>query len=144
MTNEDTAKLMTGVHNKLFSDFGLMSDLPYELANTVANVYWRYFQQKVDSAPHITIEELTMRAVEFNGIKETITKFRLMPSEGVHQSLIDYMAEVILSAVKYRIPDFESKSLLRCKIERMFRKSQDIPNLVKVLRLYNRDDAHNA
>jgi hypothetical protein len=45
MTSEDSDKLVRITYNALRSEFGFMGDLPCEIANTVANVYFRYFQQ---------------------------------------------------------------------------------------------------
>ena len=57
MTSEDTDKLVTVTYNALRSEFGFMGDLPFDVANTVANIYFRYFQQAMDSAPPITLDE---------------------------------------------------------------------------------------
>lgn len=136
MTREDTEKLSMITHKKLYSDFGLMNDLPYALANTVANVYWRYFEQTMNSTPTISTQELATRMAEFEGTPGMITEFRLLPLKGASKLAIAACAFFYVNICKYRIPDVYHKTFIRCAIERLFRKHQDIPNLVRTLQLY--------
>jgi len=137
MTSQDIDELTRLTCGALKSDFGFMGDLPLDLANTVANIYFRYFQQGVDSAPPITLEELVIRQKEYEAIQHFIAEFRSLRQKGeVSQFHMDILKDVLLDTFKYRILDAGSKMPIRRMMERKFRKTQDIPDLVKFLQLY--------
>ena len=84
MTSEDTEKLATVTYKALRSEFGFLGDLPFEVANTVANVYFRYFQQAMDSAPVISMAESITRQSDFESIRGVIAEFRQLRPRGAH------------------------------------------------------------
>src|SRR5207244_2770081 len=90
MNDEDIEKILGVTHRALKSQLGTMGDLPYEVANTVANVHFRFFQPIVDSAPPISTEELLTRRAEYESMPRAVSAHRTLLQKGAHQSLIDY------------------------------------------------------
>jgi|SRR5882724_5215455 len=136
MTREDAYKLGMVTYSAVKSQLGLLGDLPYELANSVANIYWRYFEGAMDSAPPMSMEEMDIRTSQFNAISGVISEFRRLQGKGVTKNDRDAIAFYFVNMCKYRITGADKKTPIRCMIERRFRKSYDIPDLVKTLLLY--------
>jgi hypothetical protein len=59
MTPEDVKNTFMLTHVNLKDDFGSLHDLPYELANSVANIYWRHFEQGHDLPPNYPLRSGT-------------------------------------------------------------------------------------
>ena len=135
MTNQDTEKLFAATYGALKADFGLMGDLPHEVANVVANVYLRYFEQGVASAPDVSPEEFNTRVDEYRRMANAIAEFRKF-SQNETASHTAILADYYIDVFKFRMPDALTKMPIRRMIERKFRKSQDIPKLIDALGLY--------
>jgi hypothetical protein len=140
-------------------DLGRLDDIPYELANTVANVYYKYFNQALDemkrainnpgSIPKEMKRETNMhdglisfleKSAKFKADFEAVPKF----IEGLREidkyeqpNLYQAAANFILDCLKYNIKDANKKTELRRTIERKVRRGnvQEIPNLVDFLDL---------
>jgi hypothetical protein len=135
MTNQDKEKLFTVTYSKLEADFGLMGDLPHEVANVVANVYLRYFEQGLASATAIPHDEFNTRVNEYQNMVKVVAEFRKF-SKSQTADHIEILADFIVDVYKFRMPGALTKMPIRRMIERKFRKSRDIPNLINVLQLY--------
>lgn len=138
-------------------DLGPLDDLPHELANTVANVYYRYFNHTVDMMkqaannpgwiPKQVKRETDMLAgltsfmedtARFMSDLKTVSKFiKALREIDKHREPNPYQlaVEFILDCLKYDIKDAHKKTGLRRMIERKFRNArvQEIPNLVDLL-----------
>jgi hypothetical protein len=136
MTTEDTEKLLTITHNALKAKFGLMGDLPYEFANTVANIYFRFFQQGMNSAPTISSEERSIRLREYEKIAKIVEETRVLMRTCNDHLLINVSVAFIIDVCKYRMQNADKKTGIHRMIERKFLPHQDIPDLVKGLQLY--------
>jgi len=124
-------------HVKLKEDFGTLDDLPYELANAVANVYWRQFEQGHPSSPILPAEESIMREVEYKAAKAAIKEFRIMRARNdCSAGLVAYTVDYLLDVLRHRIPDANNKRPIWRRIQRVKYPSRDQPNLVRSLRLY--------
>lgn len=135
MTTEDTEKLFIITHSALKADFGLMGDLPHEVANVVANVYLRYFEHGLASAPPIPYDEFNTRVSEQERMVKVVAEFRKF-SQNQSAEKTEILADFIVDVFKFRMPDALTKMPIRRMIERKFRKSRDIPNLINALQLY--------
>lgn len=142
MTHEDTTKVLMATYSTIESELGLLGDLPFELANTVANVYFRYFEMGVNSSPLLSIEQIARRQVERESIPKVISNYRVVKQKSTDQPfvnsefIIDDMAECIIDVYSYQISDAPTKMLILRRIERKFRKTKDISDLVRGLQLY--------
>jgi len=139
------------------NDLGSLDDLPYELANTVANVYYKYFnhtfevmRQAANNPGWIPKEmkretDLRVGLLSFledsarvmsdveavPGFIELLRKIDKRRQPNLYQNRV----ELILDCLKYDIKDAHKKIGLRRMIERKIRKAtvQEIPNLVDLL-----------
>lgn len=143
--------------NAIRKNMGSLYDLPYELANTVANVYYRYFQhaielmrQSADNRGWIPKErEKDMWAGLSSFLDDTArlnSDFEAVPKfiEGLRRidkhsqpKLYQFTVDFILDCLKYDIKRAHEKTGLRRMIERRFRrvKVREIPNLVDFLKI---------
>ena len=143
--------------NAIKKDLVSLDDLPYELANTVANVYYRYFNQAVDVAkqaannpgwiPKQMKRETDMLSgltsfledsARFKNDLETAPKFiETLREIDKHKqpNLYQLSVDFILDCLKYDIKDASKKTGLRPMIERKFSKAKEreIPNLIDLL-----------
>lgn len=135
---------MESMHN----DLGNVDDLPAELVNTLANVYYRFFalQEHMSSGSKSRLLEPfmppagdtlaafknlnqfnaeTLSAIKF--AKNLVQAARLARSQ--NPNLFPYMVTLMLDMLKYNIKNANSKSIIRRFIEREFMsKSYEIPN----------------
>ncbi|MFH1934452.1 MAG: hypothetical protein ABIN18_23125 [Pseudomonadota bacterium] len=138
-------------------DLGNIDDLPYELANTVANVYYKYFDQALDimkrasNNPGWIPKEMKRETDMLEGLTSFVEKYARFNSdlkavpgfiEGLrgidkHEkpNLYQFTVDFILDCLKYDIKDVNKKTGIRRMIERKVRKGkvQEIPNLVDLL-----------
>ncbi len=138
-------------------DLGNIDDLPYELANTVANVYYRYFNQAIDvikagsNKPNWVPQEMEQEADVFEGLSSFLDKSAKIKSDVKRVSehinnlrdidkqnqpnLYQYIVAFILDGLKYDIKNAHKKSGLRRMIERKLKKGnvQEIPNLIDLI-----------
>jgi hypothetical protein len=135
---------------------GTLRDLPYELANVVANIYYRYFElygdglpdyktftslkdipEKVHPADFMLQKATSYRTVgpQLNAINETIDKLRESDLKGMNPEMYNHAVEVIVDFIKYGIENADQKSLMRRNLERKFKKKRvnEIPNLIDFL-----------
>jgi len=138
-------------------DLGSVDDLSYELANTVANVYYRYFDHSVDvmkrasNNPGWIPKEMKRETDMLEGLTSFVentarfeSDFDAVPNfiEGLREidkreqpNLYQYTVDLILDCLMYDIKDAHKKTGLRRMIERKIkkRKLQEIPNLIALL-----------
>lgn len=138
-------------------DLGNLDDLPYELANTVANVYYKCFDQAFDvmkrasNNPGWIPKEMKRETDMLKGLTSFVensarfkSDFETVPNfiEGLREidkheqpNLYQYTVDFILDCLKYDIKDAHKKTGLRRMIERKIkkRKVQEIPNLIGLL-----------
>ena len=139
------------------NDLGDLDDLPYELANTLANVYYKYFDHAVDvmkraaNNPGWIPKEMKRETDMLEGLTSFVentaifeSDFEAVPNfiEGLREidkheqpNLYQYTVDFILDCLKYDIKDAHKKTGLRRMIERKIkkRKVQEIPNLIGLL-----------
>lgn len=138
-------------------DLGSLDDIPHELANTVANVYYRYFNLAVDMMkqaannpgwiPKQMKREPDMLASFTSFVEDTArfkSDFEAVPKfiQGLREidkrsqpNLYQFTVDFILDCMKYDIKDAHKKTGLRRMIERKFSKAKEreIPNLINLL-----------
>jgi hypothetical protein len=138
-------------------DLGSLDDIPYELANTVANVYYRYFNHAVDVMkqaannpgwiPKQMKREIDMLAGMTSFVEDTVrfkSDLEAVPEfiQGLRNidkrsqpNLYQYAVDFLLDCLKYDIKDAHKKAGLRRMIERKFSKGKEreIPNLINLL-----------
>ena len=133
-------------------DLGTLKDLPYELANTVANIYYRWFNFAsyviqnskpgwiptningetglVDNLMSFS-EKLARYQSEYENIPGLIHDLRNIKRDQ-QPNLYAYAVEFILDDLKYKIKNAHKKTGLRRLIERKFMQNriEEIPNLL--------------
>lgn len=134
-------------------DLGDLDDLPIELVNTLANIYYRFFayQEHMSSGgrsrfldPYIPQSSDMLDAFKnYNKFhaealstikyaKEIIQSVRQVRAE--KPELFPYFVTLTLDMFKYNIENSGSKTPIRRAIERKFKKVYEIPNLVEIMR----------
>ena len=128
----------------LITDFGNLNDLPHELANTIANVYYRYCALADVPDRHFTSIEESIASMaelervqrEFEFAKKVVAQLRDLRQKA-HPSLVAVSSGLFLSILKYGIDDAMNKSPIRLMFERFLKrpKVNEIPRLIDALRL---------
>lgn len=139
MTREDIEKTFMLAHVNLKDDFDSLDDLPYELANAVANIYWRHFEQGHFSSILQSEEEWTMREKEYRTVKLVIQDYRVMREGGAHQSILDYTVGYLLDILRHRIPNANNKLPIWRRMQRLVYPHRDQPDLARSLKLYRHE-----
>jgi hypothetical protein len=147
MTEED--EILVVCRAVILSEIGRLDDLPNELANTVANIYYRCIPLGLDSSSsaedlrslvqrgHSRIQLGKILAAR-QMIPQMVAELRKLPKGGLASWAYHYAVQFALDLFKYDIPNGEKKSAARRSIERVFRKPlvREIPDLHRKLGLY--------
>ncbi len=134
----------------LRGDLGDLSDLPLELANTLANVYYRFYastehmmggcktnllEPYLDDSrspleAYRNISKLNAEAIaSFENAKNFVQSARGIKKK--KPELFSYMATLTLDILKYDIDNAISKTPIRRAIERRFKTPREIPDLLE-------------
>ena len=139
-------------------ELGSLNDLPRELANTVANIFYKYLggpletTQAVDTPNWIPksshrAQDIGTKLISLFTVQQDIRlDFDLVPDliKGVRMcdkdkqpDVCKRMVDFSLFILKYHIKDALNKSYLRLRIERYLarNKVQEIPNLIDLMHL---------
>lgn len=132
---------------------GDLSDLPYELANTYANIYYRAFayEEHVScggrsrflepympessnifdaNADNVRFQAETLAAFEHaQAVVQSLRQLRLEDPD-----LFSHAVTTVLDTIKYNIDDVESKTPIRRAFERKFKKVYEVPQLLDIMR----------
>ena len=131
---------------------GVLDDLPVELANTLANIYYRpiAYTEHLSSGgrslfldPYVPESSSMLDAFKNNNkffseaqstfecAKDIVLSARQACSE--NPELFPYLVTLMLDLFKYNIENAESKTPIRRAIERKFKKVREIPNLFEIM-----------
>jgi len=135
-------------------ELGTLEDLPYELANTVANVYYRFFTLGLDAIkrrPHSLpasvkrknslakgmatfMQDSTRSITDVESVADFIKGLREIDKRQ-QPNLYQYSVDFILDFLKYDIKNVHEKTGLRRMVERKIKKNKvnEIPNLVDLM-----------
>jgi len=142
----------------LAGNLGSLDDLPSELANTIANIYYRAWEQwialapmrKGTPAPAAIIFDHPDGALE--GYRQFTKKSSSLVAGYKHaasmisairdtqrkhpdrKDLVHYMVQVALDSLKYDIDNAHQKTPIRRSIERRFKKPEEISDLYERMR----------
>ncbi len=135
--------------------FETLDDLPKELANTIANVYYKYCANFLeimgDSRREFFIPKSIKR--ESGDLSQLFMKFVTNQTQIVNDleaaskfidglrgidkyaqpNLYKFTVDFILDCLKYNIDNVQNKTGLRRMVERKFKKSDEIPNLIDLM-----------
>lgn len=124
-------------------NLGSLDDIPRELANTIANVYYKFYARATAlSTPSGSedlksfIEDTATILSSHKYVKQYIGGLRRIDKRA-KPVLYSYTVTFILDILKYQIDGAQDKSGLRRMIERQFRrhKVKEIPNLYDLLKI---------
>jgi hypothetical protein len=134
-------------------NLGDLSDLPLELANTYANIYYRAFAYEEHMRcggrsrflePYIS-ESNNIFNVHTDNVKfQAETVAALEHAKAVVQSLrqlridepelFSHAVTTVLDVIKFNIENAESKTPIRRSLERKFKKVYEVPQLIDMMR----------
>jgi hypothetical protein len=134
------------------SQLGTLSDLPKELANTIANVYYKFALDFLEMSENSKREYFVPKSMNRKTgdlgelLKDFMANQAKIPSDveaapkfvkGLREidkykqaKLYKYSVEFILDCLKYNIEKPQNKSGARRTIERKFKTVNEIPNLI--------------
>lgn len=131
---------------------GDISDLPKELANTLANLYYKHYYYIIyyDSDPdRVIVPDEVKETNDLLGGMDKYIKNRTLVDKAVKSlpDVIDalrgieeedikhynFTLELLLDIFKYNIDNALNKSSIRRKIERKFCKVNEIPDLIDMM-----------
>ena len=134
------------------NELGTLDDIPYELANTIANIYYRFFMltEKIVSSKSLNDflserEDILVSLQEIsNEINFLLTSVQLIPQYIKNLRNIDkerqpnlyrLFVNIYLDDLKYNIKNPFNKTGIRRKIERFFKRNKvkEIPNLIEII-----------
>jgi len=141
--------------NSIREDLGTLEDLPYELANTIANVYYRAFYKaahvftyrrhfpksvgnlrprRIDEKKNFRGEGFRLFRSEFQAVADFVGEVRAI-DKTVYPDLYWFAVKFILDCLKYNIQNVGKKTELRRVIERQLKKPgiREVPGLVDML-----------
>jgi hypothetical protein len=150
-----TKEILEMCEQTIRNDLGSLDDIPHELANTIANAYYRYLsyvkyranpnhpgwlpkEMKRETDPQkglrAHIEEYATIKTDFDAAIKFVELLRSIDKHKqprYYQFLVDF----ILDCLKYDIKNAQTKSGLRRMIERKLStaKDREIPNLIDLL-----------
>ena len=153
-------EIITLCEQAICKELGSLNDLPPELANTVANIFYKYHSSLFEN-PNImdksnSIQQSSNKAqdigtgliswfidqqdinLDYDLVPDLIKGIRMCDKNDqpdVYKRMVDFS----LFILKYHIKDALNKSYLRLRIERYFvrNKVQEIPNLIDLMHLGN-------
>lgn len=130
-------EMLDEVKLNIIVDIGSLDDFPYEVANTIANVYYRYTKLPYEmSIGSISIEEFA----NIHSCKESISEFvraiRNIDKKDQPQ-MYSYSVQLFLDIFKYNIQNAHKKSEMWRYFERKFKKSNvnEINTLITLLNI---------
>ncbi len=140
-------------------DLGDLDDLPIEFANTLANIYYRFFadiehslsmEHRLSGGRNRFLDPYVPQSSDMLDAFENYIKFQAQAlstfkhSKNIVQSirkvgqkapeLFAYLITETLDEWKYNIENTGSKTPIRRAIERKFKKVYEIPNLLEIMR----------
>jgi hypothetical protein len=152
-------EVISGIKSMIINDFGDLSDMPKELANTILNIYYviyvRNSQQKNSKGPCFPNENFNAKDAgsaymkfvkdrafyiasieELPGIVQSIREARLESIRDggqVSKIIYDDLVNVTVDIFKYRIDNAYNKFPLRRMLERKLKKVDEIQNLTDII-----------
>lgn len=128
-------------------DLGTLDDLPHDLANTIANYYYKSFEiaSGVAESKVFQNKDLRQGLTSYVYEAETIINFiKIIPELIKSLRKIDrhklpraysYLVNYYLDLLKYNIPNASKKSHIRRQFERFFRGQRitEIPDLINYI-----------
>ena len=157
MIRQDIIKMC---EQAICKELGSLNDLPHELANTVANIFYKYLSSLVETTQAEDTPNLIPKSehrvqntgtwlnswftdqqdirLDFDLVTDLIKGVR-MCDKNKQPDVYKRMVAFSLFILKYHIKDALSKSYLRLRIERYLarNKVQEIPNLIDLMHLKN-------
>lgn len=152
MPNMEALKM---AEDHIREQLGTLDDLPKELANTIANVYYNFYgnvlEVAIDSKREFVIPKSIKR--ESGDLQQLFENFMANQAKIVtdlesapkfikglrgidkysQPNLYKFTVEFILDCLKYNIENAQNKTGLRRMVERKFKKPDEIPNLIDLL-----------
>lgn len=129
-------------------ELGDLDDLPYELQNTVSNIYYRsnpstlMSESSGDALTDFKMHSMNMinRLSDTKYIGDMIKSLREVREQAESKdfgAVYDYLVTLYLDIYKYRIENAQDKTPIRRSIERKFKKPEkEIPDLYQKLKKY--------
>jgi hypothetical protein len=135
----DQADRLQLCRNEILRDLGKLDDISYELANTVANIYYQFLTQRPTASagdPMSGLAEEARVQTNYQIAPKMIEQVRNLRSQG-NPALADEAEELFISLLKYNVKFDDEKSLFQLKAERQLNRHQvhEIEGLVDTLNL---------
>jgi len=127
----------------IITDLGSTADLPREVLNTIANIYYQAFLpvesreptgHDLPSALKDFINENARLTAAIEHVPRMIQALRAIDKR-TRPDVYDYSVEYFLDIFKYRIADAGNKIGIRRMLERKLKRINEIGDLIEVMHL---------
>jgi hypothetical protein len=149
-------EIIKACQQAISKDFGSLNDLPRELANTVANIFYKYLSSTFETTQSADTSNLIPKSahriqdirtkilslftdqqnirLDYDLVQDLIKSVRSCDKDkqpDVYKRMVDFS----LFILKYHIKDALNKSYLRLRIERYLARNnvQEIPDLIDLM-----------
>ena len=140
--------LIKATEQRILNELGSLRDLPIELANTVANIYYRYCQlfermdgkddgsiiekiarsQEMARTYHTLMHQAAEIVLDYENSRKLINSLRKNGNN--HPYYINEESQIALDVLKYHIPGAQKKSNFRRRFARRFSKVEEVNSLI--------------
>jgi len=130
-----TSPIAAATKERIIKELGMLDDIPYELANTVSNIYYRIYlvsleRNNTDLTKLSTHDDEVLWLFDaYEKLLKIIPKLREIPLGTEYDMTVNYL----LAKFKYRIKNADKKSYVRLKVELFNKKAYEIPNLARII-----------
>lgn len=148
----------------LKEDLGKISDLTDELANTLANVYYRFFVNLEHLSKGGNSNLLNPYISDSGSLQENFSIYNNFNAETIagfeaaknfvkairqaqlkgHEPSLSYLYVLTLDILKYNIDQANTKSAIQRVIERKFKEPREISNLAKMMQNLGKENEKNS
>ena len=127
----------------IIADLGSTADLPRELLNTIANIYYQFFlpvesrEPTGHDLPTVLKNFINDNASLNAGVEHMpgmIEALRAIDKR-TRPDVYDYSVEYYLDILKYKIADAGNKTGIRRMIERKLKRVNEIDDLIEIMHL---------
>jgi hypothetical protein len=144
-TQDRDTQALTLAAEAIGRDFGNLDDFPVEFADTIANIYFKFFmlalgelfttrREKLSTDPVLNFMDVSSDlTASVNHVPGMVKELREMRQAG-RKDLFDYWVTFTLDDLKYKIQNAGEKSAIRRSLERRFKKSDEIGGLYLIMR----------
>lgn len=129
--------ISNAIRERIIADFGMLDDIPYELANTITNICYKLYLASIERGileveqNKFSDDDAIWLMDAYEKLKKVIPILRDTPLGTEYDMSVNYM----LAKLKYKTPNAGNKTYFRLKFDRIGKKVEEIPDLAKIVKV---------